>query len=148
VTRITKYSVCLVRDSSANYPIDKKISGPDSANEAIQTILDLNDADVEKFGFLALDTKNKIIGIHIVSVGSLQSSIVHPREVFKAAILNNAASIIIFHNHPSGDPTPSQDDIDTTQRIREAGKIIGIELLDHIITGEGTYYSFREYGQL
>jgi DNA repair protein RadC len=146
MTRVTKYSVCLVKDSSANYPIDKMISSPDAANSAIQTILGLNNATVEKFGFLALDIKNKIIGIHIVSVGSINSSIVHPREVFKAAILNNAARIIIFHNHPSGDPTPSPEDINVTKRICEAGEIIGIELIDHIIVGD-TYYSLKEHGR-
>ena len=81
-----------------------------------------------------------------MSTGSLNSSIVHPREIFKRAVLQNAASIIICHNHPSGDPTPSQEDINTTKRIYDAGKILGIELLDHVIIGDNKYTSLKEKG--
>ena len=95
---------------------------------------------------ITLDTKNNITGIFTVSTGSLNASIVHPREVFKRAVLQNAASIIICHNHPSGDPTPSQEDINTTKRIYDAGKILGIELLDHIIIGDNDYISLKERG--
>lgn len=80
----------------------------------------------------------------MVSKGNLNSSIVHPREIFKRAVLNNAASIICMHNHPSGDPTPSQNDIDITKRIDEAGELMGIPLLDHVIIGDGTYISLKE----
>jgi len=93
-----------------------------------------------------LNTKNRILGIEVVSIGILNSSICHPREVFKGAILASAKSIILAHNHPSGDPEPSDDDITLTKRTENAGRIIGIELLDHIIIGDGSYISLRERG--
>ena len=83
--------------------------------------------------------------MNIVSVGSLNGSLVHPRECYEAAILGNAAALILFHNHPSGDPSPSREDIAPTKRLQEAGKIIGIEVLDHVVLGAaGTYASFKE----
>jgi DNA repair protein RadC len=95
-----------------------------------------------------LNTKNIVITIKDVSMGSLNSSIVHPREVFCEAIKRSSASIIISHNHPSGDPTPSSEDVSLTQRIKESGKLLGIELLDHIIIGNGCYVSLKEKGVL
>lgn len=94
-----------------------------------------------------LDGKNRIAAVEIVSIGSLNQSIVHPREVFKTALLSSAAAIIILHNHPSGDPTPSREDIEITKRLKEAGELLGIRILDHIIIGE-TYRSFVEHGLL
>jgi DNA repair protein RadC len=94
---------------------------------------------------LCLNTKNKVAGAHIISQGSLSASIVHPREVFKAALLNNSASIILAHNHPSGDPEPSREDVETTKRLVEAGEILGIRVLDHVIIGE-QYLSMKEEG--
>ena len=93
-----------------------------------------------------LNTKNCIIGVKDIFTGSLNNSIVHPREIFKAAINKNSASIIICHNHPSGDPTPSSEDINITLRIKECGSIIGIQLLDHIIIGNNKYISLKEEG--
>lgn len=96
-----------------------------------------------------MDTKNQPIAINVVSVGTLSSSLVHPREVFKPAILSNSASIILSHNHPSGDCTPSSEDISVTARIKESGKLLGIELLDHIIIGDmDGYISVKEKGIL
>jgi len=106
----------------------------------------LEGADREHFAAILLDTKNGIIGIHTVSIGALNTSIVHPREVFKAAILANAAGIIVSHNHPSGNITPSEDDKAVTQRLRDAGTILGITVLDHIIIGEDGYFSFKAQG--
>ncbi|HEY5586567.1 MAG TPA: DNA repair protein RadC [Ruminiclostridium sp.] len=100
----------------------------------------------EIFKALLLDTKNQIIKIVDVSVGSLNSSIVHPREVFSEAIKYGCNSIIFVHNHPSGDPTPSTEDIQTTQRLESAGQILGIKVLDHIIVGDGRYVSFKDKG--
>ena len=97
---------------------------------------------------IMMNTKNIIISIKDVSIGSLNSSIVHPREVFTEAIKNSSASIIICHNHPSGDPTPSNEDINITYRLKECGKLLGIELVDHIIIGEGKYISLKEKGIL
>lgn len=96
----------------------------------------LKHSDREQVLSILVDTKNGVVGVNVVSVGDLSSSVVHPREVFKAAILANAASVILAHNHPSGDPTPSPEDIAVTRRIAEAGQILGIELLDHVIVGD------------
>ena len=136
MTRINVYSLRLVKESSVTYNLEKPIVNPATAAEIINQVFDLENQPNEIFAILCLNTKNKVAGAHIISQGSLSASIVHPREVFKAAILNNAASIILAHNHPSGDPEPSREDIETTKRLVEAGKIIGIEVLDHIIIGE------------
>lgn len=100
----------------------------------------------ERFYALLLTTKNALIGLEEVSVGSLNSSIVHPREVFRQAIRHSAAAIIVAHNHPSGDPTPSREDVEVTRRLAEAGRIVGIEVLDHIIFGNGVILSLKEKG--
>lgn len=109
---------------------------------------ELRDAKKEHLKSLVLSTKNQVIRIHTVSVGILDSSLVHPREVFKDAITASAAAIIVAHNHPSGDPTPSTEDRRITQRLAEAGQIIGIELLDHIILGDNRFVSLKERGVL
>ena len=102
----------------------------------------------EKFLCTLLDTKNKVFKETTVSEGTLTSSLVHPREVFRYAIKEAAASVLFVHNHPSGDPSPSRDDIDITKRLIETGKIIGINVLDHIIIGDGRYLSLIESGYL
>jgi DNA repair protein RadC len=100
----------------------------------------------EHFVCLYLNTKNQVIHRKTVFIGSLNASIVHPREVFKEAIKRSAASIICAHNHPSGDPTPSREDIEVTKRLVECGKMIGIELLDHLIIGDRKFVSLKEKG--
>jgi DNA repair protein RadC len=100
----------------------------------------------EHFVAIYLNTKNQVIHRKTVFIGSLNSSIVHPREVFKEAIKRSAASVICAHNHPSGDPTPSREDIEVTKRLAESGRIIGIELLDHLIIGDHTFISLKEKG--
>ncbi len=102
-------------------------------------------SDREKFICMHLNVKNQIISFEIVSTGSLTSSIVHPREVYKGAILSNSASVIFMHNHPSGDPEPSIDDMEITKRLEKAGEILGINVLDHIIVASGGFYSFRQH---
>jgi len=102
----------------------------------------------ENFVTLHLDGKNRIVCMDVVSVGSLNQSIVHPREVFKTACLSNAAAVILVHQHPTGDATPSREDIAITKRLSEAGEIMGIKVLDHIIVGDGEYVSFVERGLL
>ena len=105
--------------------------------------------DREVFLVMMLNTKNHVVGLHRAHVGSLNASVVHPRDVLKCAILNNAASLIVSHQHPSGDPTPSMEDIEVTKRLAEAGKIIGIEVLDHLIVSHtGKYVSLKEKGYL
>lgn len=103
---------------------------------------------LEEFGVVALDTRNRLTRVQIVSTGSLNGSLVHPREVFREATLLRAAAIIAFHNHPSGDPSPSREDRDLTQRLARAGKILGIDVLDHVILATGRYWSFKENGEL
>ena len=102
----------------------------------------------EQFSVLALDTRNKPLSHEVISTGSLNASLVHPREVYLHAILQNAAAIVVAHNHPSGDPNPSREDRALTRRLAEAGRILGIDLLDHVVLGHGCYYSFKEHGEV
>ena len=138
--------IALVRERVGRYELPKKIDSPDQAYKAIKTITNVQEEAQEVFGVLILNTKHKIVAVHEVSRGALNSSLVHPREVFKPAVLHNAAAIICFHNHPSGDTEPSKDDIETTKRLVEAGKIMGIEVLDHIIVSDAGYASLKERG--
>lgn len=98
----------------------------------------------EHFKIILLDTKNQILSVEEISIGTLNASIVHPRDVFKIAIKRNANSIILIHNHPSGDPTPSKEDINITNRLLDVGELVGIKVLDHIIIGDNVYISFKE----
>ncbi|WP_425806667.1 RadC family protein [Desulfitobacterium sp. Sab5] len=104
--------------------------------------------DREHFRIVSLSTKNHVLGISSISVGSLNSSLVHPRECFKEAIRRNSNAIILLHNHPSGDPTPSREDLDVTRRLADGGQILGIEVLDHVIIGDNRYISLKERGIL
>ena len=143
--RITKYRLELVKESSKIYEVESKISSPTDARDYIEEIFRLSNQAEEVMVMLVLDTKNNVTGAFEVSRGSLNASIVHPREVFKRALLLNGASIIIAHNHPSGDPTPSREDVDITKRLVEGGDILGINVLDHIIVGDnGRYRSLKE----
>jgi len=101
---------------------------------------------VETFGLLALDARRRLRHELVISVGCLTASLVHPREVFQEAIAGRAAAIIVFHNHPSGDPEPSTEDLALTRRLASAGALLGIELLDHVILGAGRYLSLRDRG--
>ena len=102
----------------------------------------------EHFAVLLLNTKNHVLAMPVISVGTLSASIVHPREVFQAAISHAAASMILVHNHPSGDPTPSSEDIAVTRRMVEAGKVMDIPVLDHIILGDDKFISLKEKGMI
>lgn len=115
---------------------------PDTIAEAFME--DMRHRTKEVFKILLLDTKNRLINDVKISEGSLNASIVHPREVFLEAIKRSSNKIILLHNHPSGNPEPSNEDIKITKRLCEAGMIVGIEVLDHLIIGNGTYYSFKE----
>ena len=105
-------------------------------------------ATVEQFGIVLLDTKHRVIRVKLVSIGGLDSTVVHPREVFREATSASAAAIVLFHNHPSGDPTPSDDDLLLTSRMIRAGDIMGIDVIDHLILSERRYYSLVEAGSL
>ena len=143
--RINIVSIKMVKESSFLYQT-RTISSPKDAYEMIKE--QLEGLDREQFIIACLNTKNEPTNISVVSVGTLNKAIVHPREVFKTAILSNAASIMAFHNHPSGETTPSQQDIQLTQRLVEAGELLGIKLLDHLIIGDGTFTSLKEKGYL
>lgn len=118
------------------------------ADAAELVLRDLSLADKEHFMIIMLNTKYRVIAKKVISIGHLNASLVHPREMFKEAIRRSSAAIILVHNHPSGDLTPSQEDIVTTKRLQEVGQLLGIDVLDHIIIANNDYLSFREQGLL
>jgi len=120
-----------------------------SAKDVFQILMpSLKYAKKEHFIGLYLDTRNYIIRKEIISIGTINSSVIHPREVFSPALTDGACSVILVHNHPSGNPTPSEEDNDITKRLVEAAKVLCIQLLDHVIIGEKSYFSFSEKGLL
>jgi len=139
------FDTLTIREDIANYlPPSNRFTSP---LQIFQMFSFLNQETKEYFLTLHLDGKNRIVCMEEVSVGSLNQSIVHPREVFKTALLSSAAAIVLIHNHPSGDPTPSREDREITRRLKEGGDLLGIRVLDHIIVGE-SYLSFVEQGLL
>ena len=142
--RVNIVSLKLVKESSLLYK-KRSIDSPEDGYLFLKQFI--QDADREHFIVICLDTKNQPTAINICHIGSLNASIVHPREVMKSAIMSNSASIIVGHNHPSGKVEPSREDIEVTKRLVEAGKIIGIELLDHIIVGD-EFISLKEKGYI
>jgi DNA repair protein RadC len=126
--------------------VGRSLTSPRDSAAALMSLLQEEPGEV--FAIICLSTKHRVIAYHEVSRGTLDSTLVHPREVFKAALLANAAAIIVCHNHPSGDPTPTIDDADVTRRLASTGEVIGISVLDHIIVGDGRYYSFKEAGRV
>ncbi|HBZ09098.1 MAG TPA: DNA repair protein RadC [Bacillus bacterium] len=139
------YEILRIKQVAVEMELDNEmvIGSPEEAAKVAASFI--CDEDREIFLVLCLNTKKKVVAIHRCHVGSLNASIVHPREVFKAAIMNNAASIIAAHQHPSGDVTPSLEDMKVTMRLDEAGKILGIELLDHVIVNAtGEYSSIKD----
>lgn len=123
---------------------DKKVQIYLTPKEIWEELRDLRDHKKEHFVIFYLDSRNQEIKREIISIGSLNANLVHPREVFEPAVRNLTAQIILAHNHPSGDPTPSEDDLEITKRLIEAGKILGIEVIDHIIVTKNYFYSFKE----
>ncbi len=123
---------------------DFDIKNPENIVQLLRS--SIKDKAKEHFKLILLNTRNKVIGISTVSIGTLNSNLVHPREVFKEAISHSAASVVFAHNHPSGDSEPSEDDLTITKRLVEAGKILGIEVLDHIIITKNGFFSFKEKG--
>jgi len=138
--------------TAAVWNVAEAIGEPICAGADVANIMDgLSTMDRESFWILTLDQKHRVIGRHMISLGSLTASIVHPREVFKVAIIESAAAIILCHNHPSGDTVPSKEDNTLTDRLVQAGRILGIRTLDHIIIGRNksggvAWTSLREYG--
>jgi len=143
---IPVYRVELVRERTVTGERRRAIRNSDDVVAILKD--ELLKSDREKLISVMLNAKNVVIGMEVVSVGSLTASVVTARELFKSAILASAAAVIISHNHPSGDPTPSLDDTRLTERISKAGEILGIKLLDHVIIGELGTYSFANAGRL
>lgn len=140
------YETIAVKEEITDYlKTGQRYTAPQQVSDTFQFLMK---ETKEQFITLHLDGKNRIICMDIVSIGSLNQSIVHPRSVFMTACLSSAAAIICVHNHPTGDPTPSSEDIAITKRLSEAGEIMGIKILDHIIVGDGEYLSFVERGLL
>ncbi|MBI2124479.1 DNA repair protein RadC [Candidatus Pacearchaeota archaeon] len=135
--------VQLVRDS--NNVKGPKIKKPEDVYELVEH---LRESDREQFLTICLNTRNDVLSIETTAIGTMTANLVHPREVFKTAILQNAAGIIIAHNHPSGDPEPSDDDIKITNRLKECSKILEIELLDHVIVGSSSFKSLKGEGKM
>lgn len=138
-----KAALELGRRSVSVSPADRPVVNS-PADVAGLVMEEMRGLDREHFRIIHLSTRNNVLGISQVSVGSLNSSIVHPRECFKEAIKRNANAVILLHNHPSGDPAPSREDLDITKRLVEGGKILGIEVLDHVIIGDKRYVSLKE----
>lgn len=141
------YHIELVREEKPAAFCGKAVFGPEDIADIFRQVF--KNKDRELFTMLALDTKHRVIGANVVSQGALDVNIVHPREVFKTAILLNASGIAVCHNHPSGNITPSREDLETTKRLIKAGALLGIPVLDHLIVGwemDGNfrYYSFKE----
>lgn len=124
----------------------EQISSPDDVKDLVME--DMRYYDREHFKCLYIDRKNKFLALETISVGGLSSSLVHPREVFKPAIKLSAASVILIHNHPSGDPTPSSEDIEITKRLIDSGKLLGIDILDHLVIGDGKYASLKSLNMM
>lgn len=135
-----RYSKECVREDAPAEFASAKFTSP---SQVFEMFSEMQQETKEHFIALHLDGKNRIVAMDRVSSGSLNQSIVHPREVFKTALLSSAASIILLHNHPTGDPTPSTEDREITKRLKEAGDLLGVRVLDHIVIGK-TYYSFTE----
>lgn len=140
----TSYKLKMVKEKSGVYEVSNTISNPQNAYNIMTKIVKIQEECEEVLYVITLNVKNNVTGLFEVSRGSLNSSIVHPREVLKRAILNNAAAIVLCHNHPSGNPEPSREDIAITSRVKECGNIIGIDLLDHIIIGDENYVSLKD----
>ena len=138
----TKLRVSLIKEGSHN---SKTLQALSSSKDLYQYIRSgLEKKDREMFVVVLVNTRNIPIGVNLVSVGTLTAGYAQPREVFKTAILGSAAAVILVHNHPSGDPVPSPEDQETTRKLVEAGKLLGILVHDHVIIGDNNYYSFRD----
>ncbi|MDR3541885.1 MAG: DNA repair protein RadC [Desulfosporosinus sp.] len=124
----------------------KDIVSINSPQDVYDLLIDMTLLDREYFKAIFLNTKNHVIAVETISIGTLNSSLVHPREVFKGAIKRSACSVIPVHNHPSGDPTPSTEDLEITKRLVDAGKLLGILVVDHVIIGSQRYISLKERG--
>lgn len=156
MARMTKYKtkltdnkrIILEKEVSMNYPAETFIiRSPEDAAIIGKDYMHIHEESEEYMHMICLNTKNRVIGVFEISHGNVNSSIVGTREIFQKALLANAVAIILMHNHPSGDPKPSREDIEVTKKIVEAGKILGIQVLDHLVIGD-QYVSLKEKGHM
>lgn len=144
---VTRYSVRLIKEDCKRYELSKTINNVSKAAELFSQVFEMENLTNEIFVVLALDAKKNVIGTFKVSEGTIDATVVSTRDIFQRALLVNAHSIIVAHNHPSGNTEPSRQDIDFTRSVREAGELMQIKLNDSLIIGEsGKYYSFFEHG--
>ena len=149
MVNIQKFSLRVVKENGGRYDLDKTINNPIAARNLFIEVAELDKRTEEVFVMATIDVRNKVTGLFEVSTGTLNSSLVTPREVFKRAILQNAAGIVLGHNHPSGNTDASSDDINITKKLVKSGKILGVNVVDHIIVGnEGNYSSMKEENQI
>jgi DNA repair protein RadC len=149
MVNIQKFSLRVVKENGGRYDLDKTINNPIAARNLFMEVAELDKRTEEVFVMATIDVRNKVTGLFEVSTGTLNSSLVTPREVFKRAILQNAAGIVLGHNHPSGNTDASSDDINITKKLVKSGKILGVNVVDHIIVGnEGNYSSMKEENQI
>lgn len=142
---LKKYSVQLVKEECKRYTtIERKVNSPDKIANVLTTAMNMDKLAQEIFVLLAFDTQKNLIGLFEVSRGTIDQTLVHPAEIFKRALVCNAHSIAIAHNHPSGSTRPSSEDKSLTERIKRCGEMMGVPLIDHVIIGDGRYYSFLE----
>lgn len=149
-TIMKTFKVKLVKETSSLYELESNgfVKSPYDAFEILKNVFETESMTKEHLMLASLNTKNKVVALHIVHIGSLNASVVHPREIMQLALLDNANAIMIGHNHPSGDPTPSHEDIEVTRRLVDSGNIIGIPLLDHIVMGDYSFSSLKEKGYI
>lgn len=136
----------LILEMIPDYNIEKKVTSPKDIKSVVESMFNLSNQTEEVFILLGLSTKGDVIGAMEISRGTINSSFASPREIFKRALALNAPTIVLAHNHPSGDMTPSKADIESTRTIKEAGNILDIELIDHVIVSHNGYNSLRERG--
>lgn len=145
--QLAQFRVVLVREGTVPTAWDRRMHASHDVATLMRPLI--AGLDREQFWVLLLNGRNRAIGINLVSIGALTATLVHPREVMKPAILSNAAAIVLVHNHPSGDPAPSPEDIALTQRLWAAGELLGIRVLDHVVVGaEDAYCSLADQGVL
>jgi len=148
-TKLTENKrITLEKEISVNYPVIDAIRSPENVYELATGYLRMHEESEEYLYLVCMNVKNKVNGVFEISHGNVNSSIFGVREILQKALLANAVNIIVMHNHPSGDPSPSREDIKVTERLRDAGRLVGIELLDHIIVGDGRFCSLKERGNI
>jgi len=146
--RLVRLAAALELGRRAAWTTDGRVPCFGNPKEVAEFLISrYGNGDVEEFGILLLDTRGCLIRAEIIARGSLTGALVHPRDLFRVAVAYQAASVVLFHNHPSGNPTPSDADRRLTERLREVGELVGIPVLDHIVIGSGDWYSFDEAGE-